>query len=308
MQSSRTATRGWRVSGAIVSMALAAAAVADAPAGVPTLAQARNDTVWCHDEARSLVRRTARWQCEERVVSDEDATRIQQERRDRIKRVLQREREPIVPGKKLRRSGTGFFITTKGDVLTNHHVIAGCDAVTVSPAEGGEHVAEIRSADPSRDLALLETGTSTPGAALFRDFDEVVANEPVTVVGYPQQGLVVIKPVLVSGHVHPSAQPRSGGLFAMKIDVRPGNSGGPVVDEAGRVIGVVIATIDTPAVFAKTGKRIHDVGLAIRLDVVRDFVRPLAVDVTTTIDGTSLEQQPRFQRTREFVAQIRCWQ
>ena len=294
---------------------LAAVATAS-PADVPArdgrlLAQAsqdpRYDTVWCHDEARALVSRTARWQCDGKVVGDDEAKRIQQERRNRIKRVLQREQEPVVPGKKLHGTGTGFFVTTKGEVLTNHHVVVDCGAITVSPAEGGEHVAKVRSADPGRDLALLETGTSTPGAALFRDFDEVIANEPVTVVGYPQKGLVVIRPVLVAGHVHPSASPAGAGLFPMKIDIRPGNSGGPVVDDAGRVIGVVIATIDTPAVFAKTGKRIRDVGLAIRLNVVRDFVRPLALDVTSSSEAVPLDQQPRFQRAREFIAQIRCW-
>ena len=51
-----------------------------------------------------------------------------------------------------------------------------------------------------------------------------------------------------------------------------GNSGGPILDDTGRVMGVVFAKVDSPAIYAKTGKRIRNVGLGIRLNVVREFM------------------------------------
>ena len=246
-----------------------------------------------------------RWRCKGQVVSVEDAERIKQERVQRIQRVLQR--EPIVPGRRLGGTGTGFFVSTSGQVLTNNHVIDDCEAITVTPAAGDERIAKVRGADPGRDLALLETGTSTPRAAVFRGHDEFTVNEPVTVVGYPLHGKVVIKPVLVSGHILDGARSDNANLFAMKIDIRSGNSGGPVLDEAGRVVGVVFAKIDTPAVYAKTGKLVRDVGLAIRLNLVRDFLRLLSVDARGTTEGANLEQAPRLERAREFIVQVGCW-
>lgn len=264
-------------------------------------------TVWCLDEARSIVRRVARWRCDGREVDEREARRVQQQRVERIKRVLERERNPLLPGRRLGGTGTGFFISADGHVLTNNHVVDDCKAVTVTPAGGTEGVAEIRAADAGRDLALLETRSTTRNAAVFRSFDEQIENEPVTVVGYPLHGKVVIKPVLVTGHVKPDANPRNPNVFAMAIDIRRGNSGGPVLDEAGRVIGVVFAKVDTPSMYENTGKLVRDVGFAIRLPVVRDFLRGQPVAVKAGGDAQPLEQAARLARAREFVAQIGCW-
>ena len=115
------------------------------------------------------------------------------------------------------------------------------------------------------------------------------------------------EPVLVTGHVKPEANPRNPNVFAMQIDIRRGNSGGPVLDEAGRVIGVVFAKVDTPSIYENTGKLVRDVGFAIRLPVVRDFLRDQPVAVATGGDAQPLQQTARLVRAREFVAQIGCW-
>lgn len=267
----------------------------------------RHEVVWCLDEERSIVRRRERWRCEGRIVSADEAQRVKQERVERIKRVLERERKPLVPGRRLGGTGTGFYVSRDGLVLTNDHVVRACEAVTVAPAGGTEIVATLRARSPQVDLALLRTGQSTPHAAALRDFDEVVANEPVTVVGYPAHGKVVITPVAVSGHVHHASEPRSPHVFAMKVDIRRGNSGGPVLDRAARVMGVAFATIDTPKVFAKTGHLIRDIGLAIRLPIVRRFLRDHAVDFIESGTTTDMDFNTRLNRARQFVAQIGCW-
>lgn len=294
------------VAGIRVSGTMAADVSPSPPRGLH-LAQADSTSVWCYDEEHSLVTRTAKWRCEGRVVSAEDAERIKQERVRRIQRILQKEKEPVVPGRRLSGTGTGFFITRDGQVITNHHVVEGCKAVTVTPAFGEERVASVRRLDRARDLALLETRSLSPGAAVFRRHDEVVPNETVTVVGYPLRGKVVIRPMLVSGHVHAGDVSGSGNVFVMKIDIRQGNSGGPILDGAGRTMGVVFAKVDTPKVFEKTGKVIRDVGLGIRLHVLRDFLRPLSIRLETTDDDKPLGQEARFALARKFVAQIGCW-
>jgi len=96
-------------------------------------------------------------------------------------------------------------------------------------------------------------------------------------------------------------------VFPIRADVRRGNSGGPVLDAAGDVIGVVFAKVDTPAIYAKTGQRIEDVGFGLGLHVLRDFLRPLGVKLLSAGSGERLDEQARLARAREFVAQVRCW-
>lgn len=263
--------------------------------------------IWCLDEHRSIVSRTQEWRCKGRVVSAIEADRVKLERVKRIKGVLRREREPTIPGKRLTGTGTGFFISTRGHLITNNHVIANCDAVTVAPARGGEFVARVRGADAARDLALLETDRASPGPARFRAFDEIILNETVVVIGYPEHGKVAIKPIRVAGHAHPESKAGDPNVFPMKIPIRRGNSGGPILDRAGRVLGVVFAKINTPRVYAKTGRLIRDVGLGLRLPLLRQFLRPLGVEMGTTRDDRVLTAQEQFERGYQFIAQIGCW-
>lgn len=267
------------------------------------------DTVWCLDERYKIVKQMLRRHCKGRVITTEEAERIKLDRVRRVQRSLERNsKPPAAKGTGLVGTGTGFFVSREGHVMTNHHVIDDCRSITVTPAEGGELRAELLGSDPRRDLALLKTRRASSAPARFRDFDEVVVNEPVTVVGYPLHGKVVIKPILVAGHVFGDERARNPNVFAMKIDIRRGNSGGPVLDEAGRVLGVVFAKVDTPKVYAKTGKLVRNVGLGLRLGLVRDFLRAQgAVEMTLATSDAPLTQQARFKRAFDFVAQIGCW-
>jgi serine protease Do len=271
------------------------------------IAQNSSQTVWCHDAKRSLVRKTSRLSCKGSVVSADEAARIKQDRVLRIKRMLERERNPVVPDKRLGGSGTGFFISTQGHVLTNNHVVDECGALTVTRPAGDEIVARLIHRDPRHDLALLQTGHSVAHPARFRSDEDVALGEAVTVVGYPSHGKVVVKPILVDGHVQESEIAQHPQVFAMKIDVRPGNSGGPILDQAGRVVGVVFAKIDTPKVYSKSGKLIRDLGIGMRLPVVRSFLRGQPANMTMAVADEKLNRTALLQAAREFVAQIGCW-
>src|SRR6185436_15111700 len=126
------------------------------------------------------------------------------------------------------------------------------------------------------------------GVAKFREAPPPPATD-IAVVGYPQLGRVAIKPIFVEGTVY-AGGPQSGGRsdrFAINMDVRHGNSGGPTVDRFGSVVGVVVAKINTPAVYANTGKAVFEVGFSIRSDVALSFMR--ANGVFPAIGGESAE-------------------
>jgi serine protease Do len=262
--------------------------------------------VWCHDPARSLVRQTAPGDCDGQVVDAAEAARIKAERIDRIRRRMQG-KAPAVRGARRRGSGTGFFVTADGHVVTNNHVIDGCKGVTVIPPGQAEVKADVLATDPGHDLALLKAEAKPSGTATFRNPPTLHQGEDIAVVGYPLHGLVAIKPIMVKGQVYVGTQPPRPDMFAMSIDIRRGNSGGPVVDRAGRIVGVVVAKVNTPGVFAATGQVVRDIGYGIRLTVALDFLKTHGVGPAREDAFEDRKDEALFERVRGFVARIGCW-
>ena len=179
-------------------------------------------------------------------------------------------------------TGTGFIVSTEGHVLTNEHVVSGCDSITFDGVP-----ARLLSTSSQYDLALLRapswSGTN------FAVFSPVPArlNSDVTVVGYPLSGLLGGLNV-TRGSV--SSQVGLGGDFGqMQITapVQPGNSGGPVIAGDGEVVGVVVSKLDAQLVAEATGDIPQNVNFAIRGEIAKLF---LAQNGITPALGTSNAQ------------------
>lgn len=277
-----------------------------AAAAAHQLADAATALVWCHDEARALVSRKPAHRCRGRIIGEDAAREIEADRTRLIKRRF-KGKKLLFPGRRLAGSGSGFFINLTGHVVTNQHVIATCKAVSVTPVGGAATAATVIAGDPASDLALLQAPVTPPGIAVFRDKGHPLPGDDVAVVGYPLRVRMVIRPFIVTGHVYVGDGPRSATRFAIKIDIRRGNSGSPVMDRSGRVIGVVSADVNTPKVYKKTGKIIRDVGIAIRLPAVLRFLRRHQVAFAVGVYDRTLSEAALFAHARQFVAQIGCW-
>jgi serine protease Do len=289
----------WLIAGMLALPPIPALAQ-DAPDGKP------GDIIWCHDTARSITARKARWRCKGEVVSEERAKSIRDRRRLRINRSFAPRKAPA-PGVKQKGTGSGFYVTDTGHVVTNHHVVDRCKAISVTPASGGAAVkAHLIAADPALDLALLRSVIPGKDFARFRG-RALLSGDEIAVVGYPLHGKVAIKPVLVRGHVSVGRGAPRSHMFAMKIDVRRGNSGGPILDAAGRIVGVVVAKVNTPGVYASTGKVIVNLGFGIRQPVVLDFLKKHKIATTTAPPRKPLDDKSLMAQTTAFVAQIGCW-
>ncbi len=107
-------------------------------------------SVWCLDESRNHVRKTPAWRCKGKVVSAEEANRIKVSRFQRIKRRVNAPKQKLFPGKRQRGSGSGFFVTKLGHVLTNGHVIRSCKAYSVTPSGGRAIAAKLIAKDSSK--------------------------------------------------------------------------------------------------------------------------------------------------------------
>ncbi|MDA1325478.1 MAG: serine protease [Proteobacteria bacterium] len=270
------------------------------------VAQDVSDIVWCYDEDRDLVTRKPAWKCADRIIDEAQARKIRLQRTRRIQGLI-KEPEPFFPGQRLSGTGSGFFVTETGSVLTNWHVVDRCKGISFTPASGKPLVAELVASEKLKDLALLRTSFTPAGVAPFRSSLQPDRSEDVFVVGYPLHGKVAIKPILVAGHVVDAGSSQRPGRFPMQIDVRRGNSGGPVLDRAGRVVGIVVAKVNTLSVYAETGRLIRDVGIAIRLPVALDFLKQHDITIRERSAAPPLSITEIYSKAHQFVGQVGCW-
>jgi S1-C subfamily serine protease len=278
-----------------------------APFLVPASA-AGQAVVNCYDAKHELVSRTMAGRCDGVVVSDQEAAEIRARRIGRMQQVIQNAKAPLVPDRRLASIGTGFFVSAEGHLLTNNHVIDECAVLTVEATNGESARAELLAADQRFDLAVVKTTLPPPATASFRPPAPLAVGARADLVGYPTQGVAPITPFFTKGELLELAgrQPDPA-RFMIKGDVRGGNSGGPVLDQAGAVIGVIFAESNTPKIYKETGQIIKDVGFAVRNAVVLDFLGRHGVAWRTEPGGASLTRDEVFDAAKPFVARIGCW-
>ncbi len=138
--------------------------------------------------------------------------------------------------------GTGFLIDVEGTIATNEHVIRGASTVRVKLFDGTELTrVELLASDAERDLALLRVDPAQlgegPRATVLGDSEAVEVGEPVSVIGNP----LGLDHTLTNGIVSARRIYEGERFIQMSAPISPGNSGGPVFDRHGRVIGVSVA-------------------------------------------------------------------
>ena len=148
-----------------------------------------------------------------------------------------------------RSQGTGVVVKDNGTILTSLHVIAGASRVRVEFADGLETEATLVSETPENDLAVLQA-TRVPDdlkAATLASSKAVQEGEQVTAVGFPYGIGPSVSSGVVSGVGRQYQAPDNGSLLRELIQfdaaVNPGSSGGPLINAAGEVIGIVTAIL-----------------------------------------------------------------
>lgn len=172
---------------------------------------------------------------------------------------------PFPPGHFRERSlGSGVVVSADGHILTNHHVIEGADEIKVTLATGNrEYSAKLVGADPPTDIAILKIEASDLSVATLSDSDNIEVGDVVLAVGNPFGVGQTVTMGLVSAV-------RRGGMGIEEYEdfiqtdaaVNPGNSGGALVDVAGRLIGIPTAIV------SPTGAS-QGVGFAVPINVAR---------------------------------------
>jgi serine protease Do len=169
----------------------------------------------------------------------------------------------------LRASGSGFFISSDGYIVTNNHVVENADTITVRTSDDRSLPAKVVGRDPDTDLAVIKVEGHDLPFVSFEDRAKPRVGDWVVAVGNPFN----LGGTATAGIVSAMARPRvsgSGYVDYMQIDapINRGNSGGPTFDLEGRVVGI------NSAIFSPTGGSVG-IGFDIPADVAARITKQL---------------------------------
>ena len=174
-------------------------------------------------------------------------------------------------------TGSGFVVDEDGTILTNAHVVAGAENVTVSFTEDGDAVeAEVRGVDPSTDLAVLKIDpqdVESPNPIPLGDSSEVEVGDPVVAIGNPFGFTRTVTTGIVSALQRQIEAPNGfpiRNVIQTDASINPGNSGGPLLDADGRVIG-----INSQIATGGAGQGSVGIGFAVPINTARSLLPEL---------------------------------
>jgi S1-C subfamily serine protease len=204
-------------------------------------------------------------------------------------------------------SGTGFVVSVSGHILTNNHVADGCSDLKGSL--GGQPPTALRvvSKDATNDLAVLQGPPET-----FKNFvkirDRAIhSGDSVVVIGYPYHGLLSSDFTVTTGIVSSLSGMRNDTReLQISAAVQPGNSGGPLLDTTGLIVGIVTAKLDVLRVARATGTIPENINFAIKTGAIRDFLDNSVVPYETAAPGSELKASDIANNARAYTLLITC--
>jgi S1-C subfamily serine protease len=180
-----------------------------------------------------------------------------------------------IPGQSQRALGSGFVIDKDGHVVTNYHVVQGADTIDVSFSNQETVSAKVVGTDPSTDLALLHVDVDAKALTplVLANSDEVQVGDPVVAIGNPFGLERTVTAGIVSALQRQVSAPNDytiDHVIQTDAPINAGNSGGPLIDSQGRVIGVN-SQIET----ASGGGGNVGIGFAVPSNTVKSVVAQL---------------------------------
>lgn len=203
-------------------------------------------------------------------------------------------------------TGSGFFVSTSGHLVTNFHVIDGCKSVEITRAGAVAEPVQVLARDSINDLALLKAvngPASVPALAL-----RARSGDSVFVYGFPLAGLLASSGNFTVGNVTATSGLNDDSrMLQISAPVQPGNSGGPLMDQYGNIVGVVVAKLNALRLASVTNDLAQNVNFAIKASVAQTFLDgntvtpPLAAATGTPLDAATIAE-----KAKGFTVFVRC--
>ena len=177
-------------------------------------------------------------------------------------------------------SGTGFFITEDGYILTNHHVVSGASSVSVTLYNGESYDAKVIGSDEDYDIAVIKIDVTGATPVVLGDSSKLAIGESVAAVGNPLGELTFSMTTGIVSCVNRAINVDGTPFNMIQVDcsINPGNSGGPLFNSYGEVVGIVSAKYSS---YSNT--TVEGIGFAIPINDVVSLVKDIMTNgyVTT---------------------------
>jgi S1-C subfamily serine protease len=206
-------------------------------------------------------------------------------------------------------TGSGVAIAAGGEVLTNAHVVEACQSIKLTFGDGSSESADLVARDEKNDLALLRIKRKFDPAriAVFRDGPPVRPGDSIVVLGYPLSGVLATGPNLTVGNVSALAGLGDDTRYIqISAPVQPGNSGGPLLDSSGHLIGIVTAKLNAVSVARVTGDIPQNVNFALKAQLAREFLDSKLISYKTEKSTARLAPADVGDVARPFTVYIVC--
>lgn len=205
-----------------------------------------------------------------------------------------------------RSTGSGF-LAAQGVLVTNNHVVDRCDSIQVSRPGGVVSTASVLARDRKNDLALLRADPFRGPVAKFRA-EAPRAGESVIALGFPYNGLLSSEANVSTGTISALAGIRNDPTkVQIQAPVQPGNSGGPLLDSRGAVVGVVVAKLDAFKVAQAIGDIPQNVNFAVKGPLASALLASKGIEPTfADVQLKAGDVSDVVERNRASVFLIEC--
>jgi serine protease Do len=204
-------------------------------------------------------------------------------------------------------SGTAFYINSGGQLLTAAHVVDDC-VLLEGQRDGRPFPVQLRSSSKLLDVAVVDSQQATDKQLVFRKDQPLTLGESVTNVGYPLAGLLAVTPNLTRGNVSARAGLKgAAGIFQFSAPIQPGASGGPVVSDAGELLGITVGTLNA-ARLIQEGILPQNVNFALEARYAAMFLKQAGVPFQEVDPRTGGSMQMANDAALAAVVQLNCYQ
>jgi serine protease Do len=202
--------------------------------------------------------------------------------------------------------GSGLVVDSAGVVLTNHHVVANADEVTIRFGDGQEVVAEGVVSDAMSDLAIVKINPIAGlTAAQFGNSDELSIGDWVIAIGSPFELEATVSAGIISATGRGIDKIKRGRLFQTDAAINPGNSGGPLVNLDGEVVAINTAIATSNGGYQGVGFAIPGNRANWIWKELRDYGRVRRAYLGIGIDELNAADAPRFSTTARSGVWVR---
>jgi S1-C subfamily serine protease len=209
-------------------------------------------------------------------------------------------------GRKLIGTGTGFAVN-KYYVVTAEHVLEDCNAVSIR--HGNRKIdAQTVATDTSNDLGLIRLKKPIGNVAKLRGGKRVHLGERVANYGYPLFGQLSTSATITEGNINNlSGAGNDSTVLQFDAPTQPGNSGGPLLDSSGNVVGVAIKILSKKYADA-TGHIAQNVNFAVKSNIVENFLQSNKVPFEKADSTEELKLPDIAEKAERFTVLVVCWE